>query len=107
MTRKIDAQQFEALIEGNEGLVLVDFFATWCGPCKMLSPILESIGNERADVTVVAVDVDEDQQLAMQYGVLSVPTMILFRGGRPVDQIVGLMPKSTIEARIDRLLASR
>ena len=83
------------------GVVLVDFFATWCGPCKMLSPVLEEIENELGDeVTIVKVDVDQDGDLAAQFGIMSVPTMIIFKDGQPVRQIQGFQPKPQLLAAI-------
>lgn len=83
------------------GTVLVDFFATWCGPCKMLSPVLEEVANELGDaVTIVKVDVDEDGELAAQYGIMSVPTMMIFKDGQAVRQIQGFQPKPQIIAAL-------
>lgn len=83
------------------GVVLVDFFATWCGPCKMLSPVLEEIDSELGDeVTIVKVDVDQDGELAAQFGIMSVPTMIIFKDGQPVRQIQGYQPKPQLLAAI-------
>lgn len=85
----------------SNGLVLVDFFATWCGPCKMIGPVLEQISNERADLKIVKVDVDQNQDLAMRYGVMSIPTLILFKDGKPVAQQLGFMPKELLLKWID------
>lgn len=81
--------QFQDLLK--EGTVLVDFFATWCGPCKMLSPELEKLSNE-TDVTIVKVDVDEFGQLAATYDVRAVPTLILFKDGQPIAKGMGFKP---------------
>ena len=76
------------------GVVLVDFFATWCGPCKMLSPVLEKIAAQlEGKVTIVKVDVDQDSELAMQFGIMSVPTMIIFKNGEAVKQLQGFTPE--------------
>ena len=80
----------------QEGTVLVDFFATWCGPCKMLGPVLEEIASERSEVKVVKIDVDENATLAKQYGIMSVPTMVLFQDGKQVATRMGYMPKELI-----------
>lgn len=85
---------FSSLI--NDELVLVDFFATWCGPCKMLGPVLEDLENDRADIKIVKVDIDECRSLAREYGVMSVPTMFLFKNGSVVSQKTGFMPKELI-----------
>jgi thioredoxin 1 len=80
----------------SEGLVVVDFFATWCGPCKMLSPVLEQINEDRSDVKIVKVDIDNNMDLAKKYGIMSVPTVILFKDGKEVDKKIGFMPKDMI-----------
>lgn len=96
--KKIDTQEFKTLVLQGEGACLVDFSATWCGPCQMLAPILEEVS--AAGHTVYSVDVDEESQLAMEYRVSSVPTMIFFKNGEKKEQLVGLTPKQTI---IDKL----
>ena len=75
------------------GKVLVDFFATWCGPCKMLTPILEELASDRSDTKIVKVDVDECEGLARQFGVMSIPTIILFENGKEVKRFTGFMNK--------------
>ena len=78
-----------------QGRVLVDFFATWCGPCKMLAPVLENIDNkkEAGDLLIVKVDVDEAGDIAMRYGIQSIPTLILFENGKAINKALGYMPK--------------
>lgn len=76
--------------------VLVDFWAAWCGPCRMLSPLVDQVAEERTDVKIGKVNVDEQQDLAMRYGVSSIPTLILFRDGKPVKNSVGVIPKDAI-----------
>ena len=82
--------------ETAKGKVLVDFFATWCGPCKMLSPILEKIASEHEDLTVLKIDVDEVPDLASKYDIRSIPTLILFENGQPVDMKLGYMPEDSV-----------
>lgn len=83
--------------EVRNGVVLVDFYATWCGPCKMLAPILEEISDELADkISVVKVDVDEQEQLARDFNISSIPTLIVFKNGKPVSQSLGFQPKARI-----------
>lgn len=90
---------FSSLIQGD--LVLVDFFATWCGPCKMLSPVLEELSEERDNVKIVKIDIDENADLARSYGIMSVPTMILFKNGQQVGMKNGYMPKQVISEWIE------
>lgn len=85
---------FEELTK--DGLVLVDFYADWCGPCKMIAPVLEEIDNEDQDVNIVKVNVDEQGVLAQRYGVMSIPTLVLFKDGQKVDQLVGFVPKPNL-----------
>lgn len=82
--------------ETAKGKVLVDFFATWCGPCKMLSPVLEKVASEHEDLTVLKVDVDEVGDVATQYGIRSIPTLILFEDGKAVDMKLGYMPEESV-----------
>lgn len=99
----VNSQEFNELM--NEKAVLVDFFATWCGPCKMLSPVLEGVAEKMKDkVTIVKVDVDRSPDLAAKFGVMSVPTMIMFKNGRQVDAFSGYMPEANLMANIERNL---
>jgi thioredoxin 1 len=85
--------------------VLVDFWAPWCGPCRVVAPVLEEIASERPDLRVVKLNVDDNQQTAAQYQVLSIPTLILFKGGAPVKTVVGAYPKKKLEAELEPVLA--
>lgn len=87
-------QEFDQEI--REGVVLVDFFATWCGPCKMLSPVLEQVSNENPDLKVLKIDVDEVGQLAAAFGIQSIPTLILFKDGNQVDMRLGYQNKNQL-----------
>lgn len=89
----------------TNGVVLVDFFATWCGPCKMLSPVLEKVAEELAgEVKVVKVDVDQDSELAMQFGIMSVPTMIIFKNGEAVKKLQGFMAQPQLVAALSEFI---
>ncbi len=94
MLKKLNSQNFENEIIANT--TLVDFYADWCGPCKMITPIVEEIANERDDITVGKVNVDEDSALAMKYNVVSIPTLIVFKDGKEQSRIVGYRPKDAI-----------
>ena len=80
----------------KEGTVLVDFFASWCGPCRMIAPILEEISEERVDVKIVKVDVDELPELARRYGIMSIPTLLLFKDGNLVSKTMGYQDKDSL-----------
>lgn len=95
-----DGNTFETEVLNAKGTVLVDFFATWCGPCKMLSPVLEKVAEKHPDVKVVKVDVDQASDLASQYGVMGVPTMIVFKDGQIVNKAVGYKSEAGVEALI-------
>ena len=92
---------FDGLLE-SEKLVIVDFWATWCGPCRMLSPLLDEVEEEMADrIVVVKVNVDDADEIAMRYRIMSIPTLIFFKNGQMVDRTVGAMPKSTLVDKIN------
>ena len=93
---KISSDDFEQEVIKSDKTVLVDFYATWCAPCRMMSPILESIAEENSNIKVVKVDIDENQNLAIQYNVMSIPTMIVFKNGEPVKTFVGVTAKEDI-----------
>lgn len=93
--------QFQKEVLESKIPVLVDFFATWCGPCKMLAPILEEIAGEREDFKIVKIDVDQAQPLAMAYQIMSIPTLIVFKDGKPGDPALGARPKQAIIDMVD------
>ena len=82
--------------ETAKGKVLVDFFATWCGPCKMLAPVLEKVASEHEELNVLKIDVDEVPDVAAKYGIRSIPTLILFEDGKAVDMKLGFMPEESV-----------
>ena len=96
---------FEGEVLESESPVLVDFWAPWCGPCRMVSPVLEQINEERDDMRVVKLNVDENQNTAVRYEVLSIPTMILFKDGQIAKKLIGAQPKARIEAELEPALA--
>jgi thioredoxin 1 len=96
---------FQAEVLESEVPVLVDFWAPWCGPCRVVSPILEEIAGERDDIRIVKVNTDENQATAAEYGILAIPTMLLFRGGAEAKRIQGAMPKKRLEAELEPALA--
>lgn len=96
---------FREEVLNSKGVVLVDFWAPWCGPCRMVGPVLEEIAREKGDkVKVVKVNVDENPGLGSNYNVMSIPTMIIFKEGRLVEQFVGAMPKPVIESKLAKWL---
>lgn len=96
----ITKENFEAEVLRSDKPVLVDFWATWCGPCRMIAPVLSEIARERSDVKVGKINVDEQPDLANEFRIASIPTLLLFRGGQVVNQMVGVRPKATIEAML-------
>ncbi len=87
---------FEELVLKSGKPVLLDFWATWCGPCQMIAPTIHEISEERTDIVVGKVNVDEEMQLALQFGITSIPTLLVFKGGKLVNQGVGLLPKASV-----------
>jgi thioredoxin 1 len=100
MADTITTETFDAEVLGSEGPVLVDFWAEWCGPCHAVAPVLDEIAQERSDLRLVKVNIDEEPEIAQRYGVMSIPTMILFDSGEPKAAAVGAQPKSMLEKRL-------
>ena len=99
-TVEVSDASFSTDVLASNKPVLVDFWATWCGPCKMVAPVLEEIAAERDDVRIVKLNIDDNQQTAAKFEVLSIPTMILFSGGQPVKKVIGAYPKKKLEAEL-------
>lgn len=95
---KLTTENFENEVLNAKGTVLVDFYATWCGPCKMLAPVLEEFANEHEEIKVCKLDVDEATPVAIKYGVASIPTLILFKDGEVVKQTLGYQTKDQLES---------
>jgi thioredoxin 1 len=104
LTEVTDAN-FQAEVIEAEGPVLVDFWAPWCGPCRVVGPVLEEIAAERPELRVVKLNIDDNQQTAAQFQVLSIPTMILFKAGEPVKTVIGAYPKKRLEQELEPALA--
>ena len=99
MTIKVTNKEFEDIIS-SDNITLIDFYADWCGPCKALSPIIDEVAQEATGVTVGKVNVDDERDLAMKYRVRSIPTMIIFKGGKEIERLVGVLPKEQILEKI-------
>jgi thioredoxin 1 len=101
----LNSENFEAEVKNSDRPVLVDFWAEWCGPCKMLSPLLDELANEKGETVKIAkVNVDDNQELAVEFGVKSIPMLLFFQDGEVKDQIIGVAGKDAINAKLDALL---
>ena len=98
---KVNKANFDTEIKASERVVLLDFYADWCGPCRMVAPLIEEIAEERSDILVGKVNVDEVPELAMQFGIVSIPTIIVMKNGEAVNKIVGARPKAEILSLLD------
>lgn len=97
----ITKDNFNKEVMESEKVVLLDFWATWCGPCQMIAPILNEVAEECPDITVGKIDVDEEQELAMSFGITSIPTLIVIKNGKAVDKAIGMRAKNQIIEMID------
>lgn len=94
---KITSANFEQEVIKSEGTILIDFYADWCGPCKMMSPVIDKIAEENPDIKVGKINIDEEEALAIQFRVMSIPTFMIIKDGKIVNQIVGMVSKSELE----------
>ena len=97
----VSKENFDELVLKSEKKVLLDFWATWCGPCQMIAPVLEEIAAEREDITIAKIDVDKEMELAIQFGITSIPTLIVMDQGQAVNKLLGFRPKADIEKLLD------
>lgn len=96
----VNKNNFNQEVLNSDKPVLIDFWAPWCGPCRMVVPLVEEIAKERSDIKVVKINVDEEQELAMQFGVMSIPTLVVMKNGEIVNQVTGARPKAQILAML-------
>ena len=96
----VNKNNFSQEVMDSDKPVLMDFWAPWCGPCRMVVPLVEEIARERSDIKVVKINVDEEQELAMQFGVMSIPTLVVMKNGKIVNQVTGARPKAQILAML-------
>lgn len=97
----VNKNNFSQVVLESDKPVLVDFFATWCGPCRMVGPIIDEIAEDREDICVCKINVDDEQELAAKYGVMSIPTLMVFKNGEQTNQAMGAMPKAKILSLLD------
>ena len=104
--KDVTDNNFQAEVLESMEPTLVDFWAPWCGPCRLVAPVLEELAGERDDLKIVKLNVDDNQQTAAKYGVMSIPTMILFKNGQPAQTIVGAQPKPRLMQQLEPALAA-
>ncbi|MDD3740122.1 MAG: thioredoxin [Bacteroidales bacterium] len=105
MALEINEQNFEELVMNSGKPVVLDFWAVWCGPCRMIAPLIEEMHNEYGDKAVIGkVDVDSNNEISVKYGIRNIPTVLFLKNGEVVDKVVGAVPKSTLTAKLDAIL---
>ncbi len=101
---EVTDKTFEDFIDSNE-VVVLDCWAAWCGPCRMLTPIIEQLAKERSDVVFGKLNVDHNRQIPMKYGIMSIPTLLYFKNGQLVDKTLGALPRARIEEKLDNIIS--
>ncbi len=105
MAVEINEQNFEELVINSGKPVVLDFWAVWCGPCRMIAPLIEEMHNEYGDKAIIGkVDVDNNNEIAMKYGIRNIPTVLFIKNGEVADKVVGAVPKATLTSKLDSLL---
>ena len=105
MAKMINTNEFATEVENKNGVVLVDFFATWCGPCKMLAPVYSELSEEMAgNAEFLKVDIDESMDLARKFSITTVPTVVVFKDGKEMDRLVGFIPKDSLKQKVESYL---
>lgn len=104
MVKHVEEKDFKVEVLEHKGVVLVDFWATWCGPCKMIAPVIEGLASEMNEVKFTKIDVDRNPSVANQYEISSIPTLLVFKDGKVVDKMVGFRPKNDIENLVKKHL---
>lgn len=103
---QVDKNNFQEEVINYKGIVMVDFYATWCGPCKMTGPIIDDLSEEMKNIKFIKVDVDANSELSSQYNVFSIPTFIIFKDGKAVNQFVGALGKEAFLSEINKVISS-
>lgn len=105
MAKIVNSNEFSNEVLNNSGVVLVDFFAKWCGPCKMIAPSIEELSSEMSGkAKVIKIDVDKNPDIAQKYGIMNIPTIMIFKAGKEVDKIVGFQPKHILKGKLEYFL---
>ena len=107
MAKEITTSNFKDNVLDNQGVALIDFWAEWCGPCKLIGPVIEELATDyEGKATIGKVNVDDNREVAAQYGIMSIPTLLFFKNGQIVDKHVGLASKADIKKKLDAILAN-
>lgn len=99
--KEFNEQNFDSEVLQNDGAVLVDFWAPWCGPCRQIAPMIDELASENPEVKVGKINIDENQELAQRFGISSIPTLLVFKGGEVAESFVGVRPKSALQEALD------